>query len=324
MFRFFYVSAATISVVAGLAFAQPASFHGPLAGFVYNRDSRTMQPLLGVPGATYAGSAVMDGLDSASVAPGGRWGLVGRSGRSAVVRGLSDLNPAESTVDGLIDAIDRIVWSGSGTYAVLYSSSQRQLQRVHFSESEVVADTPVDLSPWDGPITALTIDPAGRQVVFGVAGSGLYSFTAGKSPGLLSLMAQPAAAAFDETGDRLYAVDADQQRIVEFDSGSAGMEFGSLGQADRPSSPVGMAVSRGARYLMVADSATRAVLVYEIETRNLVNTIPLDFSPSRMEPLSTDSTYLLNGDNSKEWLLVLDGKQSPAVSFVPASGKELQ
>lgn len=226
--------------------------------------------------------------------------------------------PVESTPDDLIGAVDRVQWSPDGSYALLYSSSGNRLQRVRFSATGAAADTPLDLSPW-GQATALALDPAGQQIAFGVAGSGLYLFRVGQSPALLSSMASPAAAAFDGTGLRLYAVDLGQQQIMEFDSGSSALAFASLAQADAPAvTPVGLAVSGDGRYLMLADSSAQAVRVYETASGNLANTIPLDFSPSRFDAL-TPGTFLLNGDTSTEWLLVLDGRQVPSISFVPAN-----
>lgn len=329
MFRSICSLMASFGLLASVGNSQSASVHGPIAGFVYDRAQRTVQPLFGVPGATYAGPPVLDQLDSASVAPGGKWALISRSGVGAFVRGLPDLTFADSPAEGLIDTADRVVWTAGGSYALLYSSTRNQLQRVHFSESDVVADAPLDLSPWGpAPITSLAIDPAGRQMAFGIAGSGLYSLAPGQSPVLLSSMTRPAAVTFDETGNRLYAADLDQQRILEFDSGSSGVEFASFARTDGPPlNAAGLAVSAGARYLLLADSATRSVLVYETATHNLVNSISLDFPPSRMEAIS-DFTYLLNGDNSGEWLLVLDARQTPSVYFVPATTpattKELQ
>jgi DNA-binding beta-propeller fold protein YncE len=217
----------------------------------------------------------------------------------------------------MIDQVDRVLWNSDGSYALLYSSSGNRLQRVRFSDT-AVADAPVDLSPW-GQATTLAIDPAGQRIAFGAAGSGLYLFQAGQPPFPLSSMASPAAAAFDGTGQRLYAVDLDQLQIVEFDSGSSASVFASLAPADGPAvKPVGLAVSGGGRYLILADSAAQSVRVYETASRSLTNTIPLDFMPSRLEALST-GTFLLNGDNSNEWLLVLDARQIPSISFVPAN-----
>src|SRR3954470_8217207 len=109
MQRFIYTSLAIMSLPAAPAFAQPASFRSPIAGFVYSRAARTVRPLLGVPGATYAGTGLLNDVDSASVAPGGKWAWIAKSGRSTFVRGLSEFAPAELATDGVIDAVDRVV-----------------------------------------------------------------------------------------------------------------------------------------------------------------------------------------------------------------------
>jgi hypothetical protein len=320
---FISVSIAVLSLPGRPANAQSASVRGPISGFVYSRVSRTVRPLFGIPGATHIGSPVLAEVDSASIAPGGEWALIAKGGHFSFMRGLPDLAPVESSPGGLIDAVDRVLWNRDGSYALLYSSSGNRLQRVRLSDTGAIADRPVDLSPW-GQATALAIDPAGQQIAFGVAGLGLYLFGPGQSPALLSSMASPAAAAFDGTGQRLYAVDLDRQRIAEFDSGSSALEFASLAQPDAPAvTPVGLAVSGDGRYLMLTDSTAQAVRVYETASRGLATTIPLDFAPSRFEALSP-STFLLNGDNSNEWLLVLDARQLPSISFVPANREDAQ
>ena len=318
-------SIAFLIPLAGSVNAQPASFHGPIAGFAYARASRSVRPLLGVPGAAWIGPPVLSDVDWASIAPGGRWAVLIKAGGASFMRGLSDLAPAESPVDGLIDAVDRVVWSRDGSFAILYSSSGGQLQRVKLSDN-AAADSPIALSP-PGKVTALAVDPAGQQIAVGITGpesGGLYLFNGAQSSARLSSMAQPAAAAFDGTGSRLYAVDGETQQILEFDSGAGGFEFASLSPPEGPAlNPAGLAVSGDGRYLLLADRATPAVRVYETASRSLVNTIPLDFSPRGLEPLSPDPTFLLNGDSSQEWLLVLDARQSPGVYFVPANREEL-
>jgi DNA-binding beta-propeller fold protein YncE len=321
MSRCIYSSILFLSLLPS-ANSQSPVFNGPVAGFIYRHDSQTVRPLLGIPGATYIAPPVLNGVDSASVAPDGNWAFVTRSGRSVFVQGLTQSAPVEAPADGLIQSVDRVIWNRNGSFALLYSSSGSQLQRVHLAGAGASADPPLDLSPWGQP-SALALDPAGRQIAFGVTGLGLFLFKAGQPPVLQSSMAQPAALAFDDTGLRLYAVDLDQQQIVAFDSGSGPLVFASIAQADGSSlKPVGLAVSGGGRYLLLADSTTQAVRVYETASQTLVNTIALDFAPTRFDALSTGPVYLLNGDNSKEWLLVLDARQVPAVYFVPASQQE--
>lgn len=300
--------------------AQSTTFHGPISGFLYSHTSQSIRPLLGVPGAARIGAPLMDGLDFAAISPDGNRALITTNGHSSLLQGLAGLSPADSGTNGLIDAVDRVVWSRDGAFALLYSSSSNLLQRIAISGDTTTADPALDLSPWGQP-AALAIDPAGRQIAFGVAGAGLYLFAAGQSPALISSMIQPAAAAFDDAGKRLYAVDLDQQQISEFDSGSSALAFASLTQPPGTAAvvPVGLAVSGDGHYLLLADSGAQAVQVYETSSGNLVNTIALDFTPSRFELLSPGPTFLLNGDHGNEWLLVLDARQTPGISFVPAS-----
>ena len=110
-------------------------------------------------------------------------------------------------------------------------------------------------------------------------------------------------------------------RITE----SSALELVTLAQPDAPgTTPVGLAVSGDGLSLLLADSSARAIQVYDTASGSLANTIPLDFTPSRFEALSSAPTYLLNGDNTSEWLLVLDARQLPGVSFVPANQEVAQ
>ena len=315
-----FISASLIllSWPAPPAGAQTSAFRGPLAGWVYSRSARTLRPILGVPGAARIGSPLLSHVDFASIAPDGNWALIVRAGHSSLINGIATQTPLESPVSGFIDAVERVVWNRDGSAAVLYSAAANQLQRVQFSGAAATPDAPLDLSPWGTP-AALAIDPAGRQIAFGIVQSGLYVFSGGQSPALLSTMAQPAAAAFDSSG-RLYAFDADQQQIIAFDASMNPSTFASLAQPGVPAvAPAGLALSGDGRYLLLADSAAQAVRIYDTGSAALTRTIPLDFAPTRFEALSSTPTILLNGDRAHEWLLMLDAGQLPHLVFVPAS-----
>jgi hypothetical protein len=239
------------------------------------------------------------------------------------MRDLSGAAPVAAIAKGTIDDVDRMAWNRDASFAVLYSSSGARLQRVRFAADQVSVDDPVDLRLW-GAVTTLAIDPSGRQIAFGIAGSGIYVMDGTQSPALLVSMTRPAAAAFSDTG-RLYAVDAETRRIVAFGSDLSPAEFTIADPADGVEfEPVGLAVSTTGSYLMVADRGTRTVRVYETATRTLANTLPLDFDPVHMQRLSIGATYLLNQAQGKDWLLVLDATDKPRVYFVPAGEEEAQ
>jgi hypothetical protein len=230
------------------------------------------------------------------------------------------------TAPGLIDAVDRVVWNRDGSYALLYSSSANRLQRVRLSEAGPGPEADIDLSPW-GPVTTLALDPAGRQIAFGVSGMGLYLLETGRAPVLLLPLAQPAAVAFDGSGRRLYAADPDRQKIWVCDSGSSASEFSTLEPADPSAAavvPVGLAVSGDDRHLLLADGASRTIRVYDTTSGSAENTLTLNFTPTRFEMLSADPSFLLNGDIRSEWLLILNAKGTPGLSFVPANQENLQ
>ncbi len=308
--------------MAGPAVAQLASLEGPVSGFLYLDSSHSVRPLLGVPGSLVIGPILLGDLDSAFLAPGGKWAVIAKDGRTKLVRELSERSLSEARTEGLIDAVDRVAWSRDGMSAAIYSSSSGQLQRVRLYGSDALVDSPVDLA-WQGKVNTLAISPNGKQIAVGATGAGLYLVEDGQSTALLSPIARPAAAVFDETGRRLYVVDLDTQRILEFDSGSGATEFAVLEGADGlPLKPVGMAVSAGGTYVLLVDGPTRAVRFYETTSRTLVRTIQLDFAPTRFEAVSATPSFLLNGDNIAGWLRILDAGQSPSIYFVPASQEE--
>jgi hypothetical protein len=326
------VSILMLSSLAGRVDAQPLEVRAPIVGVVHHGGSRALRPLFGVPGSVRLGPPIITGVDSASIAPGGKWAFITTDGRAQLIRGLSDLTPMESAGQGLIDAVDRVVWNRAGSFAVLYSSSTRQLQRVRLSDTEASPDPPVSIV-W-GEVTSLAIDNGGRQIAVGVTDfhpllrgkhSGLYLWRTGQaSPAPLPAITEPGAVAFDDDG-RLYAVDIATPRILRFDSSLDASEFASLAETDGPPlRPVGLAVSKDGRYLLVADGPTRAVRVYETTSGTLTRTISLDFAPTRFEPLSSEPSFVLNEPGTGEWLLILHAGDVPTVAFVPADQEEAQ
>jgi len=300
------------------ALAQPG-FHGPVSGFVY--ASRSVRPLQGPPGSALLGAAVVSDVDWASVAPSGTAAVITKEGHSGVWLGLSGEAPSQSSPEGLIDAIDRAVWNRDGSVAWMYSSSGAQLQRLRISGGAASVDPAISLAPF-GDVTTFAVDPNGAQVVFGVVG-GLYRVQGGIGPNLLGTMGRPSAAAFDETGNRLYVVDADTQAIFAFEGGGS-FQFASLAQTDGPvADSVGLGVSTGGRYVLLADRAIRAVRVYDGASGALTATLPLDFAPSCLEAISANSVFLLNRGSNHEWLLLLDARQFPSIYFVPVTNEEL-
>jgi len=218
--------------------------------------------------------------------------------------------------------VDRVVWNRDASAAILYSSSGRRSQRVRLTAGgQVSIDDPVDLSALGNP-TMFAIDPSGGRVAFGIAGDGVYVIDGAKPPFLVASLAQPASVTFSDSG-RLYAVDTETKRIVEFDGDWNLLEFAVTDAVEGSQfEPVGLVVSAAGKHLMVIDRGTRTVRVFEIATKILIDTLQLDLAPGHVQRLSTNGSFLLNRIHGKDWLLVLDATDIPRVYFVPAGEEE--
>src|ERR1019366_178525 len=112
--------------------AQTPSWNLPASGYVYDSVAGTIRPVLGFPGSSYAGPAVLKGVAWASVAPDGRaaWASVAPDGRAALIVQqdrlwwTQDLSNANIPPVG-IDAIDSVAdcrWSADASAAAVLSS----------------------------------------------------------------------------------------------------------------------------------------------------------------------------------------------------------
>jgi len=313
----------SLALLTAPANAQSEAFERPAAGFVFSLGSHSVRPLLGIPGATYIGEALLRNVESAWIAPGGKWAFVTTAAHSGFIRGLADGAPAELAGDGIIDAVNRVAWNLDGSFAVLYSTSTGRLQRARLTSDHVSLENPAELAPF-GTLTGLSIDPSGRRIAFCIEGVGVYVMDGAQSPALVISLARPTAIAFSDTG-RLYAADANTRRILEFGPDLSPTEFTVIEAVDGAQfEPVGLALSATGGHLVVADRGTNTLRIYETATRTLANTIELNLAPTQIERLSTGPTFLLNRANGTDWLLLLDATSIPRVYFVPSGEQEAQ
>jgi hypothetical protein len=301
--------------------AQNASVGGPQLGLVHLPGAHEIRPILGIPGAAVLGQPSWTQVDAASIAPGGAWAWTSAAGQSTFLCGLAGSSPAACPVDGLLAAVDRLAWNRDGSAALLYSSSAGQLQRVRFSGGQPLADPALDISAL-GQVGALALDLSATRMVFGVAGSGFYLWDGQQAPVVLASTAQPGPAVFDGSG-RLYAVDAAAMQIFEIDPGSAPAVFANLQQPDGTQfDPAALAVSNGGGRLLLADRNGPGLCIYDTASGSITGVIPLNFTPTRLDPLSSGPIFVLNGDKPSEWLLGVDAGDTPRVFFVPAPEQE--
>src|SRR6266542_3400814 len=173
---------------------------GPVAGFVLDSAQHALRPILGVPGSSYLGAAVIQAVDRAAVSPDGRSVLMISGGRLLLVSGLRGAAPAALPIE-TIEGIDRIAWSPNGALAAIYSSAARQAVILRD-----LANTPAGGAPirFEDAVTALAISSGGDLVVG--SESGVFLLAADAAPRLLTPATRPIAVGF--CGQDLFIAEA--------------------------------------------------------------------------------------------------------------------
>src|SRR5713226_1167739 len=108
------------AVLAASLGAQSPSWNLPGSGYVYDSVARTVRPVVGFPGSSYAGRAALTGVAWASVAPGGRSALVVQEGRLWWVPDLSNANFPPVGIDGIDSSVD-CRWSADASKTAMLS-----------------------------------------------------------------------------------------------------------------------------------------------------------------------------------------------------------
>ncbi len=311
-----------LAICAANLLAQVASLSGPISGRVFDRSSRSLRPIIGIPGASYLGDPLVDGLDWAAVAPDGSRALALREGNLYSVR-LLDSSPAWTAIEGALASPERVAWSGDASVAAL-SSSESQLQFLRSLSEGPVAGPRIDLP---GHVSALALDRAGNYALVGIEGDqggGLYLVSSEGSLRLLMPLGRPSGIAMAGNDRDVFVADRASSQIWELQSfreAPTPLLFADEGSG--LTDAVGLALSRDEKLLFVASQSAKTLDAYALETRSLASRSSLDYEPSLLEPLSGPALFLLKSvGQDNEPLLVLDTSREPTVYFVPVGRGE--
>ena len=235
--------------LTALAFAaESGGPSGPVSGAVFDRSSRSIRPILGIPGSSYLGPDAAAGLDEAAVAPNGSLALALSAGRLVLVRGLERLSPVSVDIEGALADAGRIAWSPDSSAAVLYSPASRRIQVIRNVEKSPVAGSATELAA-AGRLSSLAVDASGN-VLAGVEGAGLFLHAAGQPARLLAPFGNVTSLLLTRGGADVFVVDREKGLIAEirdFLTSAAVMPF-----TDGLLDPAGIALSRDKRQMFVA------------------------------------------------------------------------
>ncbi len=287
--------------------AQPLQVAGPVSGLVFDSESAAIRPILGVPGAAHVGDALVDGLEWASVAPGGKSALAVKGGALYVLGGIDRASPTWTPVEGGLGRPELAAWNAGGSAAVLYWAAAGRLQVVDNSG----AHAPISV---EGRATALALDSSGERAVAGLEG-GLYLFAGEGPPVLLARLIEPAGITI--AGPDLFVADRASGQILEVRDFAGTPKALPLAEAG---DPVGLALVRGR--LLVASGSRKSLDVYDLASRTLAAQIDLEAEPTTLEPLGANLLLLSGRARGLDALMVVDTSRDPGVFFVPAGRGE--
>lgn len=316
-FRRFFRIAPVLLLAAGLS----AQFRGPTGGVVYHQPSRSIRPVLGIPGSAHLGSAIVENVDFAAISPDGRWALAVRGESQTAVSGLDRMEPLERAIEGLIPGIDMAAWNEAGTELAVYSSATKAAQRVEISGTSLTAHQPVDLSALGGKISALAMGHPRRSIVFLVEGSdapGLYRINDGGGPVLLAGFTRANGIAVSPDRDLIAVIDRDTREIRLFTDGVPSGSIPLQVEGEDWSYASCLAFSENAAEIYVAAGQEPALYSYNL-SGELVSRQPLEAPADSMTALPLIKSYLLNrGAASGEPLVVYQRGSRSGVYFIPA------
>jgi hypothetical protein len=310
---------------AALSHGSPAqcAVMGPVSGYVFDPVTQSIRPIIGVPGAAHLGAAEVSDVDWASTSPDGAVALVRKNGVVFAISGLGSAQQNWIQVPGADANLESIAWNSNSSAAVASSGKFGWVQIVRGPWSAPSADPRIGTSRIGSRLVFALIDSGAQGVIVGVQGtgiSGLYRLSQDSTPALLAFLACPGAGTISDSAAELFVTDCAGSlllRVRNF-NGSALLSGIAL-QITRPSEVVGIAVSKDAGSVFVADKASRSITAHETLTGRAIQQVPLAGTPASLQPLPPDGLFqVTSSDGPRSPLLLLETRAHLRATFVPA------
>jgi hypothetical protein len=285
----------------------------------FDAPTRSLRAVIGFPGASSFGPALLDNLDFASVAPLQNYGIAFEGGKCLVVSGLASKTISKEVIAGVTAHPDGIAWSGNGSVAVIYSFAGSWFQTITGFPSAPAAGAVVDVSTLGGEFSALAVDAPGQQISLAMSGENgaVYQAADGQFTRLAS-MAKPVSLAFSSDGQTLYALDAAAIQVTAVLLGGRGFQTLELPGLANPVAIQSAQDSQNRPLLYVAGGADRILRILDVSSRQIVTDVPLSFRPSGLDPFGNGSFVLASRSQPANPLWLFSNTPQPGAYFVPA------
>ena len=306
----------------------PVGISPPILGFVFDPRAHAVQPILGIPGASLLGAPLDFSFNIADAATSPRQDYI--LVLTADNHALRLLRPARAgfssnSIDGVMQALDRVFISPTGSAAAVYRIADGLIQVVTgLPDSPAVQQVLLRANPGD-MFSSVAISDDGTAVLAASSETDsplLNVFGHDGVPRRLPLPGFISAMAFrPQTHDALIAYSQIHQ-VSLLRNATEAAEFQVLaGANDGVSAPVAVEFASRGLTAFVANSDTGNVTILDL-TGGPARSISCDCRPTSLYRLSGDSLFRLN-DPSSGPVLLLDGSGiQPRIVFVPSPGKD--
>jgi hypothetical protein len=292
---------------------------GPVSGVLVDSSTRSIRPIMGMPGSAYAGHATVSSFDFAAAAPGSQRALIVKDRVVYLLRRLDAGRPVWRELTSELDDIEFAAWSDNAESIVLRPRNEARLDFWATLSYEPKKTGSVDLSSLDERIESIAVDPDGKYAFAAAQGekSGtLYFLKPGELPRML--MPLERAGAMLLRGDVLWVADRGRNEVFRLSNWTQMPQIHSAATlAHGIEDPVGVALSRDGKFLWIASAATRHVVGLDLDTSQVKHVLDLEFTPTRMHRLGVDGLFLLEDGVAGEAPAQVFDSGSRRVFFVP-------
>ncbi len=311
----------SLAIAAISSVGQESNVAGPVSGLLVDDQSRSIRPILGMPGSAYAGEASVTAFDFAAAAPNGQQALVSRDGSLYLLRRLDGTTPVWLELFKKSATFGRAAWSESSTSFAIVNSTASRLELWTDLAKDPRQAAAIDISGLSEQIVALAVDQDASFAFAATQGAdsgALYLLKPGQEPRMILPLSR--AGGLLLSGEALYVTDRGRNevlRVTDWASNPAVATIASAGHG--VNDPVGTAFSADRKTLYIASAGVNQVLGLDVASNAVKSTLDLDFQPTRLERLGPGSLLLLEkGIPGETPAQVLDSA-AQKVYFIPVS-----
>lgn len=289
--------------------AQSLGVDAPIAGYVLDKATSSLRPILGLPGGSTLGPSTVSGVESATVGPDFDTAIVSKPSGAFAITGIRSAAPQWTQLSDSKSYL--AAWGPSS--AVVYADRGFSVITRPAKGPLIITKLGVGLPP--GIVTSLDYDEGSQTAYIGLEADdstgGVYAFFVPDGT-LKQLISLSGPTSIVHANRQVFALDRRTSAIWNITDSPTQLPI-SMGTDSRITA---IAVSSDSLKLYLADTGLQRLLVFDL-TGTLLSQIPTSTSPAKLERLSNGASFLLN-DQSGRPVWLLDDSKDPSIFFIPA------